>query len=181
MAEPAWLLVAVVRIRLVPDICALPLSVQPPPGGGTAVPVAGAAPVPVTGADRVCVPLASVQVSWKLPATVPMLAGVKVIGTLMSYPGLTGRPALTGSGAPNGTDGTAEALTVAGRLPVFAMSIVWACCWPSGTEPKLIVVGVGVSWLTAAIPVPESGTVRLVPSASVIVKDPVPAPAAVGR
>src|SRR6516225_1118186 len=173
MAEPAWLFVAVVRIRLVPDICALPLSVQPPPGGGTAFPVAGGAPLPVTGTDRLCVPFASVQVSWKLPVAAPMLAGVKVIGTLMSYPGLTGRPAVTGSGAPNGTVGALEALTVAGRLPVLTMSMVWACCWPSGTEPKLTAVGVGVSWLTAAIPVPESGTASVLPSASVIVKDPV--------
>src|SRR5258708_11961368 len=51
-ADPAWLFTAWVSWSVVPDIRALPLSVHPPPGGGTAIPEAGAGPVPGTGVVR---------------------------------------------------------------------------------------------------------------------------------
>src|ERR1022692_359212 len=89
----------------------------------------------------------------------PGLAGVKVTGTFTMYsgPGLTGRPAATGSGVPNGTGSEFVAVITAGRLPVFVTVIVLVACWPTGTEPKLsdvVPVSVGV---TSATPVPVSG------------------------
>src|SRR5215472_14372095 len=41
-AEPAWFLTGRVRLSVVPAILALPLNIQPPPGGGTAIPLGAA-------------------------------------------------------------------------------------------------------------------------------------------
>ncbi len=82
---PAWPTLSWVRLRFAADILALPLNRHPPPDGGTAMPASGATPVPVSGTFRVCVPAASVQVSWYTEVAVPGLVGVKVTGTCTTY------------------------------------------------------------------------------------------------
>ncbi len=68
---------------------------------------------------------------------------------------------------------------VAGRLPVLVSWMVLVACVPTGTEPKSMELGLGVSWLLSACPVPERPTVSVVlsPASITIWEESVVAPA----
>src|SRR5260370_27579202 len=110
---------------------------------------------------------------------VPLLAGMKMMGRLSSYPAFTGRPRVTLYTAWNGALSAEDWSMVAGSLPALLTVMVTFACLPTGTGPNFTDAGEARNKLFGVRPWADRST-RALPPELVHVRVPSKVPVLTG-